>query len=123
MAPVCSIDKGEDKGMAQACRKEGAFSAPVTRILVQQNGSGETPNAFSSGTGKAVSVVASKCLTSSAPYMRVAAGRICHAYPGAESVREEAARTKRWLHQVFELVPSVHRLVRLVKPWRQKWNV
>ena len=115
--------RGEDKRMAQARRKEGTFRAPVPKIFVQQNGSGETPNAFSSSPGKTVSVVASKCLRSSAPFMRVAAGRICHAYPGAESVREEAARAKRWLHKVFELVPSVHRLVRLVKPWRQEGNV
>src|SRR6202790_1866476 len=114
MAPVRSIYKGEDKGMAQACRKEGTFRAPITRIFVQQNGSGKTPNAFGSGTGKAVSVVASVCLSSGAPFMRVAAGRICHANSGADSVREEAARAKRGLHQISELVSKVHRLERAV---------
>ena len=98
MVSVRSIDKGEDKGMAQARRKEGAFRAPITGIFVEQNGSGETSDAFSSSPGETVSVVASKCLCSSAPFMRVVLRRICHACPGAEGVRDEAARAKRGLH-------------------------
>src|SRR5580692_9888736 len=112
MTSVGPIDEGEDKGMAQACRKEGAFRASITRIFVKQNGSGETPDAFSSSTGKTVSIVASKCLRSSAPFMRVAAGRIGHANAGAEGVGDEAARAKCGLHQIFELAPKVHRLER-----------
>src|ERR1700726_3269247 len=102
--------------MAKARRKESAFRAPITRIFVQQHGSGETPNTFCSSTGKGVSVIAPKCLSSSAPITRVVARRIRHTYPGAESLGEKAARSKRGFHQVFELVSSVHRLVRLTKP-------
>src|ERR1700730_9717681 len=123
MAPVRLINKSENKGMTQARRKEGAFRALITRIFVQQNRSGETPNTFRSSTGKGISVVSPKCLSSSAPDMRVVAGRIRHAYPGAETINEEAARSKRGLHQVLELVSSVHRLVRLGKPWRQERDV
>src|ERR1700688_1818845 len=123
MTPVRLVNKGENKGMTQARRKEGVFRAPITRIFVQQNRSGEAPNTFRSSTGKGVSVVSPKCLCSSAPDMRVVAGRIRHAYTGAETIGEKAARSKRGLHQVFELVSSVHRLVRLVKPWRQERDV
>src|SRR5258708_15426893 len=116
MAPVRLIDKGENKGVAQARRKEGAFRAPITRIFVQQNRSGETANTFRSSTGKGVSVVSPKCRSSRAPFVRVVAGRIRHSYPGAETLGEEATRSKRGLHQGFELVFSVHRVVRLVTP-------
>src|ERR1700730_5662359 len=112
MASVSSINQGEDEGMAKARRKEVTFRAPITRVFVQQNGSGETRNAFGSGTGKAVSVAPSKCLSSSAPFMRVAARRICHSCPGAETVCDETAWAKRRLHQVFELVSATHRLER-----------
>src|ERR1700692_4533567 len=100
MAPIRLIDKGENKGMAQARGKEGAFRAPITRIFVQQNRSGEAPNTFRSSTGKGVSVVSPECLSSRAPDMRVVAGRIRHAYPAAETIGEKAARSKRGLYQV-----------------------
>jgi hypothetical protein len=76
MATIRLIDKGENKGMAQARGKEGAFSAPIPGIFVQQNRSGEAPNTFRSSTGEGVSVVSPKCLCSRAPYMGVVAGRI-----------------------------------------------
>src|SRR5882757_10986344 len=120
MAPVRSIDKGEGQGMAKTCRNEGAFRAPITRIFAQQSSGGETPNAFGSSTGKTVSVEASVCPRSSVPFVRVVIGRVCHAYPGTESICYEAARTKRGLHEIFELVAKVHWLQRPVIPLRQK---
>src|ERR1700732_4410011 len=107
---VRSVDEGEDKGMTQACRKECASRGPITRIFVEKSGSGEAPKAFGSGTGKAVSVEPSIGLSSSVPFVRVMAGRICHAYPGAEGVRDEAARAERGLHKILEFISKVHRL-------------
>jgi len=86
MASVRSIDEGEGKGMAQARRKEAAFRAPITRIFVQQNRGGETPNAFGSGTDKTVSVETSVCLSSSVPFMRVVLGRFAMRIPALKAL-------------------------------------
>lgn len=57
MPSVRLINKGENKGMAHARRKEGTFRAPITRVFVQQNRSGKAPDTFRPSAGKGVSVV------------------------------------------------------------------
>lgn len=89
---------------------------------MQQNGSGETPEALRSVTREAVSIEPSEGLSSRVPVMRVVIGRICHAYSSIERVVDKDARTKCWLYQVLELDTEVRWLVRPVAPWRLKRN-
>src|SRR5450756_2021653 len=98
MAPIGSIDEGEDKSVAQACRKKRAYRALITRVFVQQNGSGEAANACGSVARKAVSVETPEGFSSAAPFRRIVVRRICHTYSGTERVRDQTARAERRLH-------------------------